>query len=432
MSGRIFLFTSLATVLLLANMMALAQGPVEPQHSDPTWQAVYWNNTFLSGSSVLQRSEAAIDYDWGNGSPDSSVNPDRFSARWSRYIDVPPGLYRFTATSDDGIRVRVDSDLIIDQWYDHPARTFTADKNLTAGHHLVVVEFYENGGNAVAKASWVQTQNIYNWRGEYYNNTTLSGSPALVRDDAQINFNWGDGSPAPGVVGADKFSARWTRTLDLSAGSYRFTLTVDDGSRLWVNNHLLIDTWQDQAPRTYTGEIYLPGGAIPIKLEYYENMGGAVVQLAWTSGGAPPTPPAGVVIVDDKDADFVTGGSSTGWRTAPEGYNGRLTWTRNNDVERPNYNWARWQPGLAPGRYEVYVFIPERYTTTSHAVYGVSHAGGFTQRVIDQSTNGNRWVSLGAYRFRGTRDDYISLNDITSEDRLTRLIAFDAVKWEPR
>ncbi len=430
MFKRVFL-SSLAAVLLLTNI-ALAQGPVEPQHSDPTWQAAYWNNTFLSGSPVLQRSEAALDYDWGNGSPDAAVNPDRFSARWSRYIDVTPGVYRFTATSDDGIRIWIDNDLIIDQWNDHSPRTFTADKNLASGHHLVVVEFYENGGGAVARVSFAQTTNIYNWRGEYYNNPTFSGSPALVRDDTQINFNWGDGSPAPGTINADKFSVRWTRTIDLPAGSYRFTLTVDDGSRLWVNNHLLIDTWQDQAARTYTGDIYLPGGPVLLKVEYYENMGGAIIQLAWTSDNKPPTPPAGTVIVDDKDPGFVTGGSATGWRTASEGYNSRLTWTRNNDVERSNYNWARWYPSLAPGRYEVYVYIPERYTTTSRAVYWVSHAEGYTQRVVDQSTNGNRWVSLGAYRFRGTRDDYVSLNDITSEERLTRLIAFDAAKWEPR
>lgn len=39
--------------------------------------------------------------------------------RWTRYIDVPAGLYLFTATSEDGIRVYVENDLIINQWYEH-------------------------------------------------------------------------------------------------------------------------------------------------------------------------------------------------------------------------------------------------------------------------------------------------------------------------
>jgi hypothetical protein len=132
----------------------------------------------------------------------------------------------------------------------------------------VKVEFYENTVAAVARVSWVPAHApITNWRGEYFNNTTLSGSPALVRDDADVNFDWGIGSPASGVIGADRFSVRWTRDLNLPAGMYRFTMRVDDGGRLWVNHHFLIDKWQDQAPTTYTGDIYLPGGAIPIKME---------------------------------------------------------------------------------------------------------------------------------------------------------------------
>lgn len=432
MLKRVRLFIGVLIALMLTGT-ALAQGPVWPQHSDPTWQASYWNNMALSGSPVLQRSEANLDHDWGIGSPDSSVSADHFSARWTRYIYEEPGTYRFTATSDDGIRVWVDSDLIINEWYDHPPKTVSVEKSLSAGHHLVKVEFYENTGGAVASVSWAPASvPITNWRGEYFNNTTLSGSPALVRDDADVNFDWGIGSPASGVIGADKFSVRWTRDLDLPAGMYRFTMRVDDGGRLWVNHHFLIDKWQDQAPTTYTGDIYLPGGAVPIKMEYYENGGGAVAQLSWDRVDGPPPPPPGAVVVDDTDAGFVKGGAPAGWRTVSEGYGGRLLWTRNNDRSRPNYNWARWYPSLGPGRYEVFAYIPERYTTTSQARYWISHAGGLTLRIVNQSTNGNRWVSLGTYRFRGTRADYVSLADVTFEPRVTRLIAFDAVKWEPR
>ncbi len=64
-------------------------------------------------------------------------------------------------------------------------------------------------------------QVIAGWRGEYFNNVNLSGRPALVRDDAAINFDWGLGSPAPGIQ-ADNFSARWVRTVPLGGGTYRF------------------------------------------------------------------------------------------------------------------------------------------------------------------------------------------------------------------
>ncbi len=423
------LFLSALVVVLMIPSMALAQGSGGPSHSDPDWQAAYWNNMWLSGAPVLERREPNLDYDWGYGSPGPGVNADGFSARWTRYLDFEVGTYRFTATSDDGLRVYVDNRLLINEWYDHPPKTVSADIALAGGHHLVVVEFYENTGGAVARLSWAPVSVISNWRGEYYNNMTLSGSPALVRDDAQINFDWGSGSPGPGIR-ADQFSVRWTRSPNLQAGRYRFTVTIDDGGRLWVNGHLLIDAWRDQAPRTYTGDIYLPGGAIPIKMEYYENMGAATAKLSWARTDGDPDP--GVVIVDDGDAGFRKGGSPTAWHSAAEGYGGDLIWTKNNDRVRPNYNWARWYPKLQARRYEVFVYIPYRYSTTAQARYWISHTGGLTLRIVNQSANGDRWVSLGTYSFRGTSDDYVSLADVTFEPYLSRLIAFDAVKWVPR
>jgi hypothetical protein len=90
----------------------------------------YWNNASLSGNPVATGVDANLDHDWGSGSPHTDINADQFSIRWTRYIDVTGGKYRFTAVADDGIRVYVDDALIIDQWYEHPRLRFTAD----AGH----------------------------------------------------------------------------------------------------------------------------------------------------------------------------------------------------------------------------------------------------------------------------------------------------------
>jgi hypothetical protein len=433
MLRRIFVLGGLIAVLALSGT-ALAQGS-SPEHSDPAWQASYWNNMTLTGPPVLQRSDANLDFDWGTGSPGPGVNADGFSARWTRYLDLAAGNYRFSTTSDDGMRVYVDGSLIIDVWYDHSPLAASADRTLGAGHHLFVVEYYENTVGAIARVSWAPVSPpITNWRGAYFSNKTLSAPPALIRDDTQINFAWGSGSPAPGVIPADGFSVRWTRTLNLDAGNYRFTMTVDDGGRLWVNDHLLIDAWRDQPPRTYTGDIYVPAGGVPVKMEYYENTGGATAKLSWAKAGSapPPPPPSGTVVVDDGDPGFTKGGSATGWHTVAEGYGNDLTWTKNNDWQRPNYNWARWYPKLSARRYEVFVYIPDRYTTTAAARYWISHAGGYTLRIVNQSTHGGQWVSLGTYRFRGNSQDYVSLADITYEPYLSRLIAWDAVKWVPR
>jgi hypothetical protein len=136
--------------------------------------------------------------------------------------------------------------------------------------------------------------------------------------------------------------------------------------------------------------------------------------------------------VDDTDPEFVRGGAPSDWNTAADGYNARLTWTENHDIVRPNYNWARWSPNLAPGLYEVFVHIPFRYSTTAHAPYWISHADGFDLRVVDQQATSGEWVSLGTYPFDGTSMDYVALSSVTSEVLGTRLVGYDAVRWDPR
>jgi hypothetical protein len=213
---------------------------------------------------------------------------------------------------------------------------------------------------------------------------------------------------------------------------YRFVTTTDDGVRLWVNGHPLIDEWRDQAARSYAGVIHLSGD-VPVEMQYYENGGVASAKLTWTRvDDQPQPPPVGEVVVDDTSAGFQQGGAPQSWRTASGGYAGSLTWTRNNDRQRANYNYARWYPNLEPGRYEVYAYIPEQHATTANARYWISHWDGFSRRDVNQVANRGRWVSLGTYRFRGNGAEYVSLSDITYESYLAYEIAFDALKWVPR
>lgn len=105
---------------------------------------------------VLTRCEAAIDYDWGSGSPGPGVNADSFTTRWVGTFDFEAAAYEFTTTTDDGVRLWVDGQLLIDQWKDQGATTYRATKTMTAGTHEVKVEYYEYGGLAMAKTSWAK------------------------------------------------------------------------------------------------------------------------------------------------------------------------------------------------------------------------------------------------------------------------------------
>ena len=298
-------------LIILIGMILAGPGVGSASAEDSQWHTRFWNNTHFGGDPVVERYDNAIDFDWGDGKPANHVNDDNFSAKWRRSVNFQPGVYRFNATMDDGMRVSIDDQLIIDSWSDSQQHTVTKDVYVSGGEHQVKVDYYEVGGKAVAKVNWqlIQPEGASagsgggqffpNWKAEYFNNTSLAGSPVLVRDDRYLNQNWGAGSPAPGVVNGDYFSARWTKTLSGTPGTYYITLTSDDGSRLYVNNQLLIDNWAVQAPTTRTATYYYSGGAVPVRVEYFENTGNASidVHLDRTSGspGVPvqpqPVPP---------------------------------------------------------------------------------------------------------------------------------------------
>ncbi len=130
------------------------------------------------------------------------------------------------------------------------------------------------------------------WRGEYWNNTIQSGPPALVRNDSAINFNWGFGSPDLQRVQPDFFSARWTRTINFSAGVWRFTANVDDGFRLWIDDQVVLDSLNFVGPQTPSIEVPLTQGNHTIRVDYVEQTGVAYIQFNFTRvGPLPPQPP---------------------------------------------------------------------------------------------------------------------------------------------
>ena len=119
--------------------------------------------------------------------------------------------------------------------------------------------------------------------GEYFNNSNLTNR-VFVRTDNVIDFDWATGSPRSDV-GVNTFSARWTGEVEARySENYTFQTLSDDGIRLWVNDTLIIDQWNDHAATIHTGQIFLEAGIRnDIRLEYYENAGDAVAQLSWQS-----------------------------------------------------------------------------------------------------------------------------------------------------
>ncbi|GFE89875.1 PA14 domain-containing protein [Steroidobacter agaridevorans] len=118
--------------------------------------------------------------------------------------------------------------------------------------------------------------------GQYFTNTTLSGTARLVRIE-QVNFDWQTGSPGEGI-GSDNFSVRWTGGFVApSTGAYRFQTVSDDGVRLYVNGSRVINNWSLHSAITNTsGSVNLVAGRrYTIQMDYYESGGSAVAKLLW-------------------------------------------------------------------------------------------------------------------------------------------------------
>jgi hypothetical protein len=206
---------------------------------------------------------------------------DNFSIRWTRVVSLAAGTYRFYAHVDDGVRLWVDEAILIDQWHDSQATTYSADIPLADGTHSLRMEYYDHTGDALAQLAWERPDTYPDWKGEYFNNPSLGGVPVLVRNDVGIHFDWGPGSPGPGVP-ADDFSARWSRTLHIDEdGVYRVRVTVDDGARLWVDDELVIDRWRTGVPKGYSADVWLEEGEHRVRLEYFEFRYDAQVHLDW-------------------------------------------------------------------------------------------------------------------------------------------------------
>ena len=254
------------------------RAPAQPTY--PDWKGEYFANDELSGRPVLVRNDRAISFDWSGSSPGAGVPHDSFSVRWTRTLTVTEeGTYRVQVDADDGARVWVNERLLIDDWKD--AEEESGYIHLKPGRYPVRVEYRERSGAARIEVDLERIENYSNWKGVYYNNDDLSGTPYFIRNDRSIDFNWGATGPGSGVR-RDRFSVRWTRSTNLAAGTYRFTVTADGGVRLYVDGTRVLDRLTtDAGPATYVVDVPVRRGKRDLRLDYRELRGNATVKLSY-------------------------------------------------------------------------------------------------------------------------------------------------------
>ena len=115
----------------------------------------YFDNTGFT-SRYINRVDTTVNFNWGTGAPASGMGGDTFSVRWTGKIEPRfSQTYTFQTRTDDGVRLWVNNQLIIDRWINQPETVHAGTIALQAGvFYDVRMEYYENVGQALASLSW--------------------------------------------------------------------------------------------------------------------------------------------------------------------------------------------------------------------------------------------------------------------------------------
>jgi PA14 domain/Calx-beta domain/Glucose / Sorbosone dehydrogenase len=335
--------------LQVSNISARASASVLSQGDG--LKAEYYDNIDFTNLKVT-RTDPTVNFIWGAGSPEPSIGADTFSARWTGQVEAKYSeTYNFYTTSDDGVRLSVNGQQIINKFVDQSTTENTGTIALVAGQKYdIKLEYFENGYSAISQLAWssssqakeiIPQSQLYSnvntpangngLKAEYYDNIDFTNLK-VTRTDPTVNFIWGAGSPEPSI-GVDTFSARWTGQVQAKySETYNFYTTSDDGVRLSVNGQQIINKFVDQSSTEYSGTIALVAGQkYDIKLEYFENGYSAISQLAWSSSSqTKEIIPQSQLYSPELQASITLGSSST---TVNEGVDSvNITLLRSGDL----------------------------------------------------------------------------------------------------
>lgn len=254
----------------------------------------YFENTSLSGPSVFETEEASINHRWNDGSPHETLSNDHFSGRWQGSFHFEAGNYRFDVLADQGVRIWVDNALIIESWTTSDGIQDQADVFLDEGYHRIEVAYYEGRGNAMLVFDWQKLETtspclapLNVWCASYFHDQNLS--QAYQQNELQAP-NQSLQDEVPLEITKQGFSARWQGRFSFEEGVYKFTIEAADGFRLWLDDRLLLDHWQDQAFKTYEISQFISTGEHHLRLEQYRRSGRQSASLNWQRAQTPMTP----------------------------------------------------------------------------------------------------------------------------------------------
>ncbi|MFT3921564.1 MAG: PA14 domain-containing protein [Myxococcales bacterium] len=281
--GQLFM-KSRAGAILSAGGVPLGSGGTTPPFtcaSTGTGNGLrgdYFSGTTLA-SLVLSRTDATVDFSWGTAAPASVVAKDNFSVRWSGQLSPrSSGPTTFYTQTDDGVRLWINGQLVIDNWTDHGTTENGATLTLTAGQRYdVKLEYYERTGGAVARLMWSNACDAKQVipTTQLYASASVPSTPSVPSDTARFAFE----SDAQGWTTTGGFLTSAVSSSDRAYRGLRsLKVSVSGGAgsqRVFVPNPAV------PAGATVTFNVYVPAGSTLGLVQPYV-LQGAAGGWAWT------------------------------------------------------------------------------------------------------------------------------------------------------
>jgi serine/threonine protein kinase len=276
---------------------------------------------------VLERIDPQIDFFWIRDAPDPAVPKDHFSVRWEGWLKAPaPGDYRVQIVSDDGVRLWLDGNRLVDDWHSHLANSHIVNVRMTDKPSQLRVEYFQDDHTALVTLLWSHLPQTGQARETYFGMlrvggeslfltkaaaeeavvpmpTYLKGSQGLRIDlyrDKEMKRKIATPTGAAAVVTAGvDFVARNSASVPAircsgwlkppTTGRYRLIVSYSDGLRLWMGGTQFINDWHPNSyPRQDEFEAdFASLEPMSFRVEHFdEKNSSGVCSVRWIPPGA--------------------------------------------------------------------------------------------------------------------------------------------------
>jgi len=246
----------------------------------------YFPGDTPTGTPALERRDETINFLWATGTP----LPVPFTGRWQGTLQVPQyGNYTLILRSPGPASLSLDEKVVLET----PGGDARKSLSLVSGFQSLVLTATVPSTSRELSLFWITPggveqvipatslyaipMGINGLVGKYYANNHWSGSPTVIQKDSFVFAN----DFLPGF-----FSIEWEgRILLPRAGTYTFGTRSDDGSQLWIDDKLVVDNGGHHSDRYVESRVALSEGWHDLRLRYFQDDGGKIMELWWIPPG---------------------------------------------------------------------------------------------------------------------------------------------------